>query len=246
MYCDQCGTKATSGAKFCQSCGAQLADDSLSKPQHTENLPAFVKTNNDIEKNGERIKNEQQGPPDQSKTFLGGKYHPWRRLFARTVDLLSSGLIVLLSFVLLIYVLFPQYVEDFEKVLENPITGGIILYLLWLPAEAAFLAAFGTTPAKWIFGIHVLSSTGDKLSYQIALKRAFLVWIQGEGLGIPLVTFFTRLFAYKRLTKTGTTLWDTSVDSVVTHKEWGVIRAVAIVLSVLAVFMILGVLNSMK
>jgi hypothetical protein len=28
---------------------------------------------------------ESSSPVDQSKSFLGGKHHPWRRLFARTV-----------------------------------------------------------------------------------------------------------------------------------------------------------------
>lgn len=30
---------------------------------------------------------ESNSPVDQSKSFLGGQHHPWRRLFARTADL---------------------------------------------------------------------------------------------------------------------------------------------------------------
>jgi hypothetical protein len=48
------------------------------------------------------------------------------------------------------------------------------------------------------------------LSFSEALNRSFLVFVQGVGLGIPFVALFTQLFAYRRLTKTGTTLWDTS------------------------------------
>lgn len=182
---------------------------------------------------------------DQAKTFLGGIHHPWRRFFARTVDLLTLGMLILLLLSFLVGYLFPQNVESFVKALENPITAGIILYLFWLPAEAALIATTGTTPAKWIFGISVLAVGSKKLSYSAALKRAFLVWIQGEGFGIPFVTLFTRLFAYRRLTKTGTTLWDTSVGSVVTHKKWGVVRATASVFAVLLAMMIIGILNSM-
>jgi len=77
------------------------------------------------------------------------------------------------------------------------------------------------------------------------LKRAFHVWIQGEGIGLPLVTLFTRLFAHRRLTKTGTTLWDTSVGFVETRKKWEAIRALTSVLVVLVVMMIMGILDSM-
>ncbi len=133
--------------------------------------------------------------------------------------------------------------DGFVKAIKKPITAGIILYLLWIPIEAAFLAAACTTPGKWIFGIRVVRRTGDKLSFPDALKRVFFVWIEGEGFGIPLVTIFTRFFAYRRLTLTGTTFWDTSVDSVVTHKKWGVIRTIASVLVVLLIFMIMCMLT---
>src|SRR3546814_12019146 len=51
------------------------------------------------------------------------------------------------------------------------------------------------------------------------------IFVQGVGFGIPFVALFTQLFAYRRLTKTGTTLWDTSAGAVVLHKKWGVVRA---------------------
>jgi len=116
-----------------------------------------------------------------------------------------------------------------------------LLVLFWIPVvEAAFIATAGTTPGKLIFGISVLRVDGKKLSYGVALKRAFLVLIQGQGFYIPLVSIFTQLFAYIRLKKTATTLWDKSVGSVVTHKKWSVIKAIA---SVVVVFMILLITN---
>jgi len=163
----------------------------------------------------------EQPTKDESKNFLGGVHHPWRRFFARTVDLISIGFPILFLFVFSVSYLFPDNIDGFVKFIENPIGVAIILNVLWFPVEALFLSTGGTTPAKWIFGIRITSQTGEKLSYGQALKRAFLVFVQGDGFGIPLVTLFTRLFAYRRLIKTGTTLWDTSASSVVTHKEWG-------------------------
>jgi len=244
MYCSQCGTAANPEARFCQRCGAALKNETsgvIARTDPTESKPKSDAHQAKLEQSSDT----GVGPKDQSKTFLGGIHHPWRRFFARTVDLLSLGLLILFLFSFLIGILFPQNIGGYVKAIENPITAGIFLYLLWLPVEAAFLAVTGTTPAKWVFGIRVLSIEGHKLSYSHALKRVFLVWVQGEGLGIPIVALFTRLFAYKRLTKTGTTLWDASVNSVVTHKKWGAIRSVASVLVVLLVMIIMGVLNSM-
>lgn len=250
MYCSQCGAEISTSARFCQDCGAEVKSQPHHKssdikavatiaPSKAAEVPEYSESTLAGDASDSTI--------DQSKTFLGGIYHPWRRFFARTVDL-TIGMLILLLAAFLVGYLFPENVDGFVKALENPITAGILLYLLWLPVEAGFLALTGTTPAKWVFGINVVSNEGLKLSYASALKRAFLVWVQGEGFEIPLVTLFTRLFAYRRLTKSGTTLWDTSVGSVVTHKKWGVIRATAsvlIVLVALVALMIIGILNSM-
>jgi len=245
MYCSQCGAETSSGARFCQSCGAELQNEKKVEAERASKITPSKAA--EIPEHWESVVggDASEVTEDQSKTFLGGIYHPWRRFFARTVDLFTLGMLIFLVVAFLIGYLFPQNVEGFVKAVENPITAGIVVYLLWLPVEAGFLAATGTTPAKWVFGISVVSTEGKKLSFSSALKRTFLVWIQGEGLGIPLVTLFTLLFAYRRLTKSGTTLWDTSVGSVVTHKKWGVFRATASILIVLMALMIMGVLNSM-
>jgi len=184
-------------------------------------------------------------PVDQSKSFLGGNYHPWRRFFARTIDVLTLGLLLTIIFIMLIAALFPNNIDRYLNLFDNVIVAGVIVYLLWLPVEAAFLAALGTTPSKWVFGISVLDSGGQKLSYSVALKRTAYVWFFGEGLGIPLVTFFTRIFAYRHLTKTGTTSWDEAVNSVVLHKKWGFFRAASCVIITFLTLVFMSVLNKM-
>lgn len=248
MYCSQCGAEISTNARFCQSCGAEVKSQPRKENQEMSHAATIEpsKISGMSEYNRSTVAcDANETTIEHSKAFPGGIHHPWRRFFARTVDLLTIGMLILLTVAFCVGYLFPQNVVGFVKALENPITAGIIIYLLWLPVEAAFLAMTGTTPAKWVFGISVVSNNGGKLSYATAFKRAFQVWIQGEGLGIPLVALVTRIFAYKRLTKTGTTLWDTSVGSVVTHKKWGVIRATASVVVVLVALMIMGVLNSL-
>ena len=43
---------------------------------------------------------QSTSPVDQSKAFLGGQHHPWRRLLARTVDICTAGLLL---FMILIF-----------------------------------------------------------------------------------------------------------------------------------------------
>jgi uncharacterized RDD family membrane protein YckC len=158
----------------------------------------------EIQTENRYLPNEQlieQAVKDESRTLLGGKHYPWRRFFARSVDLMSSGFLIFLLFSFLIGYLFPQNSEGFIKIINNPIGAGILLYVLWLPIEALFLSLGGTTPAKWVFGIHVESQSGGKLSYGQAFKRAILVFVQGDGFGIPLIIFITRLLPILSLQK---------------------------------------------
>ena len=77
-----------------------------------------------------------------------------------------------------------------------------MLYLVSVSPESIFLSLFGTTPAKWLFGISVAHPGGDLFAFPEALNRSFQVFVQGVGLWIPIVALFTQLFAYRRLTKT--------------------------------------------
>ncbi len=187
---------------------------------------------------------QSTSPVDQSKAFLGGQHHPWRRLFARTVDICTAGLVLFMILIFAFSATMPEQAAGFVKAIENPIIASVVLYLIWLPAEALLLSLFGTTPAKWLFGIRVAHADGNVLSFSESLNRSFLVFVQGVGLGIPFVALFTQLFAYRRLTKTGTTLWDTSSSAVVLHKKWGVFRALACTAAVFVVLILISALNA--
>lgn len=190
------------------------------------------------------VASKPAAPVDQSKTFLGGRHHPWRRLFARTVDICTAGLVLFMLLIFAFSATIPEQAAGFAKAIENPIIASVVLYLIWLPAEALLLSLFGTTPAKWLFGIRVAHPGGNLLSFAAALNRSFLVFVQGVGFGIPFVALFTQLFAYRRLTKTGTTLWDTSTTAVVLHKKWGVFRALACTAAVFAVLILMSALSA--
>ena len=91
---------------------------------------------------------QSTAPVDQSKSFLGGQHHPWRRLFARTVDICTAGFLLFLILIFAFSATMPEQAAGFAKAIENPIVASVVLYLIWLPAEAVLLSLFGTTPAK--------------------------------------------------------------------------------------------------
>ena len=222
--------------------------DAAAAPSDWQDYGAPAKPAPVVERARPAASNRESARPqhaDQSKTFLGGDTHPWRRYFARFVD----TLIILVLFLALVFGAakgMPEHSVGVLVAIANlpEIAIGIGLLLLWVPIEAVFLATFGATPAKALFGIKVVHADGSLLTFVQALGRSFRVFIQGNGLGFPLFTLFTNIFAYQRLTKTGTTLWDTATDSEVQHTEWGAFRMLACIAAVVVSIAAFRILSS--
>ena len=118
--------------------------------------------------------------------------HPWRRYFARGIDLSLVGLPV--SFVQ--YVLLHRNyttVSRWEDIVCALIGWGLLLLL-----EPLLLARFGTTAGKWCMGITVTRPDGERLSYGEALERTAAVWLYGAGLGISIVELVCNYRSYRR------------------------------------------------
>ena len=129
--------------------------------------------------------------------------HPWRRYFARAIDLSLSALPVL----------FVQYVLFHSNFINRSrweeIAVGILEWLLLLLAEPLLLSRFGTTAGKWCMGITVTRPDGGRLSLEEAFVRTARVWVYGVGLAIPLVDFACQILSYYRYTRKGEALaWE--------------------------------------
>ena len=118
--------------------------------------------------------------------------HPWRRYFARGIDLSLVGLPVsFVQFVLLHHNLVN--ISKGENVLCGLAGWGLLVLI-----EPLLLARFGTTAGKWCMGITVTRPDGERLSYGEALERTAAVWLYGAGLGISIVELVCNYRSYRR------------------------------------------------
>jgi len=117
--------------------------------------------------------------------------HPWRRLFARTLDynlyLLPLELLCLLGFRL------------------NPASAGgriatsvsaVLAYVLMLCIEPVLLHFFGTTPGKWLFGLRITNYDGTHLTYEEGIRRTWNVIRYGYGYGAPFYNLYRQWKCY--------------------------------------------------
>lgn len=226
MFCERCGTESSVDAIFCRNCGVKLPRDERAASDFSNEVQSAT------QERPQRIFQEGTEPrsADTLSEYRGSDssrddgLHPWRRFFARTLDLMLLGVPIAGTVFFFVGFLFPELAPALAPLLANWVLAGVVVYLLWLPIEAFLLSAFATTPAKWIFGIRVLEWEGGKLPYLRSLSRAVLVCIQGDALGVPLLAAITRFFAYRRLYRTGTTLWDETARSYATHRKWTILR----------------------
>ena len=138
----------------------------------------------------ERIPRRESGyfaPPQDAPPAVG---EPWRRFFARMLDLNLYALAGL-SVELLVLHRFPS-----DTLLEQ-FFHGVAWLLLMLFLEPLLLSTWGSTPGKWIFGLVVRDRNGGKLTYGDALFRTWLVLWSGMALSVPFVTLYRLYKSWK-------------------------------------------------
>ena len=95
------------------------------------------------------------GAPSNTVAWDSAKPRPWRRLFARYLDLEITGAIPLSITAPILLHFFPSPLPDAWTFL-----GGLgICFAVAL--ESLFLSRFATTPGKWLLGISVREGDGE-------------------------------------------------------------------------------------
>ena len=116
---------------------------------------------------------------------------PWRRYFARILDL-SFGNLILWAVLSLVFRVNMGNVGKFVDWLLTFVEWGI-----WLPLEGLLLSRWGTTPGKWIMGIRVEHEDGRKLTFGEAVDRTWQVFVKGMGANIPIYNIYRLWKSYK-------------------------------------------------
>lgn len=105
--------------------------------------------------------------------------YPWRRFFARMLDM---------SVYTLIWHAFTNLVLNWniENGLLTNLMNSFVPVGIMLLVEPLFLAKFGTTLGKLVFGLMVRDLDGKKITYKQGWNRTFGVFKKGIGYNLPL------------------------------------------------------------
>ena len=130
---------------------------------------------------------------------------PWRRYWARSIDITVSMFLV----AVLTGAIRPSLIGQ----LNAAVGARWVILLLLLPfalvLDAGIYRVLGNTPGKAIAGIKVLTEDGRRLlGGRAYLGRNFGVYFFGLGLGLPLISLFTLIYGYRRAAAGETSTWD--------------------------------------
>lgn len=198
MFCAHCGTQILSRSKFCSNCGADL-----------ELGPPPSECANDL-------LNSQVGGTSTEASASSAR--PWVRYWARAVDLYLASLAGGVA----AGIVFPSALS-WEG---SALLFGLSIVFAWVFVEALLLSTVGFTPGKWLFRTRVVTNSGAKPDYFLALSRSLRVWWRGLAGGLPVVSLVTIIVAHGHLTKNGLTTWDRDGGFIVTHERIGPTRIV--------------------
>lgn len=177
---------------------------------------------------------EQGGMPTlPEQDTLAEVRAPWRRYFARYMDLLFYSVVwnVFLALVLGVNIYMRS---EAGRMLDN-----IVKLLLMLLVEPVLLALFGTTPGKWILGLRVTDNEGKRLSFEEARARTWRMFLYGMGLNIPIWSLFRLWKSYRGCMEEETQEWEYhSAVSLKDERGWRIAAyiGVGVLLGVVFVF----------
>jgi hypothetical protein len=183
---------------------------------------------------------------ERAKSGRTSEPRPWHRLAARLCDYAIWGLVLAL---LLSEVraggMIPEHIAYW---LGHPLIAPMVITGSYIPIEALLIAALGTTPGKWLFGVYLQFSISDayarrdtKAQLDRGFRRAFRVWWEGIGCGFPLLAPVLIAVSYEKIAQNQETDWDFAQDVLVTHGPAGILNTVTGVCGLAAMLWLYGV-----
>ena len=151
--------------------------------------------------------------------------YPWRRFFARWLDLYLYS-VLWSAFGLLVLRFNPPGGLFFT------LLGSYLNYGTMLVVEPLLLSTWGYTPGKWLFGLQVRDTRGGKLTWSDALARTWGVFARGEGFGIPIYNLYRNYKSYRACADCETLPWEEergyAIKDVKARRCWGFVGAAAV------------------
>lgn len=148
------------------------------------------------------------------KDCLPPAFTPFRRFFARSIDLGIYGLIFHL--ILLQFVPFRMLTGSaFFTLLSSYVGYGIMLLI-----EPVLLHFFGCTPGKWLWGLRVEGVEG-KLSLREARERTKEMFGRGMGWGIPIYSLWREFACMRSCMNNEVQSWDSGLYYTVDESKTG-------------------------
>ncbi len=136
------------------------------------------------------------------KDRLPQVFLPWTRFFARSLDL---ALYVLLWGSIQVFYL---HVPLVNKIIRGLILDVLMIVFFMIIFEPILIATTGTTIGKSVFGLKIKTFEMTKLSYGDALRRTYLVLVDGMGLLIPIYSMIRLFKSYKLCSDEEVLQWD--------------------------------------
>ncbi|MFV3130668.1 RDD family protein [Niveispirillum sp. KHB5.9] len=154
------------------------------------------------------------------------KAGPWPRLWAQLLDLylVKAVLIVLLALL------------DIRVKADG--TRFLVMFAslpVGLTLQALLFAWIGTTPGKALLDLRLARPDGTIPDLRTLLRRQYLLWLKGWGLGVPLVNMITFYNGKLRLDRAKPTLWDREIGADICQPRPQPGLAVLCILAILAV-----------
>ena len=146
----------------------------------------------------------RRGDPAEQDSIAAAPY-PWRRYFARALDLSLAGILWSALQYLVLHWYWPEFgLMGFADILVS--AWGAWLFLLVL--EPILLCTWGYTPGKRLLRLKVRLEDGSKLDLERAVIRTAWIFLRGFALGIPLLNLLCLGTCYDRCIKDQVMPWD--------------------------------------
>lgn len=155
---------------------------------------------------------KSQTPPELVSDRVPRVQAPWRRFFARSLDLAIYSMLWDLFLILAVRISLDSF--SAWGTMVSSLLGLVSMLVL----EPVLLSFFGTTAGKWLLGLRVLHYEERRLTRAEARSRTFGVWFWGMGLGVvPIFNLVRYWKSYKACMDGDTLPWES--DSVLYLKD---------------------------